>query len=147
MANLENESELAQVKVMVNKAHFMAGWCGQPDSSDETSNFDKTSLTSSGPSTRVKNIPWFISNDLTSEVQIGQTDLIKAGWYCLSERQLLIRRTNAYLSVLSLSEGQMLINMNDHGLEHVVYFQHGRKLNLILTTVLEQFKGIHTSDQ
>ena len=53
-------------------------------------------------------------------------------------------------STLSQSEGQILIDiMNDHGLEQMVDFPTREKntLDLILTTLPDQFKDVHSPDK
>ena len=53
-------------------------------------------------------------------------------------------------STLNQSEGQILIDiMNDHGLEQMVHFPTREKntLDLILTTLLGQFKDVHSPDK
>ena len=59
-------------------------------------------------------------------------------------------RLNKSGSVLSQSEGQMLIDvMNDHGLEQLVQFPTCEKntLDLILTSPPRQFHEIHSPDK
>ena len=62
----------------------------------------------------------------------------------------LTDRLNKSGSVLSQSEGQMLIDiMNDHGLEQLVHLPTREKniLDLILTSLPGQFQEIHSSDK
>ena len=59
-------------------------------------------------------------------------------------------RLNKSVSILSQSEGQMLIDiMNDHGLEQLVHFPTREKntLDLILTSLPDQFQEIHSPDK
>ena len=52
-------------------------------------------------------------------------------------------------STLSQAEGQILIDMNDHGLEQMVHFPTREKntLDLILTTLPSQFQDVHSPDK
>ena len=134
LSELENDSESVWVKVFTNKtSHYVASWYCPPGGSSEDFQLFRDQLD------QIMNK--HKGNKLPSDHVLGDFNFKDIAWP---------DRLNKSGSVLSQSEGQMLIDiMNDHGLEQLVHFPTREKntLHLILTSLPGLFQEIHSPDK
>ena len=133
ITELENDSESIWVKVFANKtSHFVASWYRPPGSTSEEFQLLREQLDYIRTHHKGKKLP--------SAHVLGDFNFKDIDWP---------DRLSKSSSTLSQSEGQILIDMNDHGLEQMVHFPTREKntLDLILTTLPGQFQDVHSPDK
>ena len=134
LSEQEHDSESVWVKVFANKtSHYVASWYRPPGGSSEYFELFRDQLD------QIRNK--HKGNKLPSVHVLVDFNFKDIAWP---------DRLNKSSSMLSQSEGQMLIDiMNDHGLEQLVHFPTRKKntLDLILTSLPGQFQEIHSPDK
>ena len=107
LSELENKSESVWVKIFANKtSHYVASWYRPPGGSSEDFQLFRDQLD------EIRNK--HKGNKLPSVRVLGDFNFKDIAWP---------DRLNKWGSMLSQSEGQMLIDiMTDHGLEQLVHF-------------------------